>query len=156
MKHKNNEKLFTKKYIEFYSIILWLSIFFCTAITVFSSPIINLLFGAQYEKSISVLTISVWGGVIALLGSARSVWLISYQLQSYSIIYLGVGAVCNVILNWIMIPYLGIQGAAYASLISQSISVLIVPFLFYKTRKSVLMMFKSINFIKILKNRSNL
>ncbi|WP_214807099.1 flippase [Exiguobacterium sp. s102] len=152
LKHKENKKIFDQKNTELYSIIFWISFSFCVGITVFSSSIIHIIFGEKYDDSIGVLVISVWGGIIALLGSARNAWLISYGYQYYSIIYAGIGATSNIILNWFLIPPFGIEGAALASLISQMISVIIIPSLFHDTRKSVYLMFKGINFLDVLKN----
>lgn len=153
LKNKNDKILFTQKNIELYSLVFWICVTLAFILSLLAEPIINIIFGAEYYKSISVLTISVWGGVIALLGSARGAWLITNNYQAFSIIYLGIGSISNVFLNYILIPNYGIEGASIASVISQMISVLIVPFLFKNTRESVYMMLKGINIYEVLKNR---
>ena len=63
-----------------------------------------------------------------MCGTARGIWLICEGLQKYSMLYIGAGAVVNIILNYILIPLIGGFGAAIATLISQITVSLIAPF----------------------------
>ena len=48
--------------------------------------------------------------------------------------YLGIGAVVNLVLNTAFIPIWGIEGAAFATLITQIVTSLIAPLFFKATR----------------------
>jgi Na+-driven multidrug efflux pump len=89
------------------------------------------------------LSISIWAGTFAMLGSSRGIWLISEGLQRYSVIYISSGAIVNIILNYLLIPIIGGYGAALATLISQVTVSIIVPLFIKETRISVIMMLKA-------------
>ena len=86
-----------------------------------------------------------------MLGSARGAWLICEGLQKYSIVYIGIGAIINVALNFLLIPYFGGLGATVATLIAQMTVAIIVPFFFKETRISSIMMIKAFALVDILK-----
>lgn len=129
---------------KLYDIIAIIGIIAAIGISIFGKIAVYILYGDEYVEAASILLISVWAGLFATLGSARSPWLISEGLQKYTIIYITSGAITNIILNGILIPKLGGYGAAIATLIAQMMSVIIVPFFIKKVRLSAKMMLKSI------------
>lgn len=142
-KKRNKDKDYLKSVQTLYSIVSCMSIIFVVLIMFFSKTIVNVLFGQEYIKASSILYISIWAGTFAMLGSARSTWLICEGLQKYSMIYIGSGAIINVILNFYLIPVLGGYGAAIATLGSQVTVAIIVPSFFKETRISSIMLLKS-------------
>lgn len=152
LKNKN-EKEYLDKLKLLYFIVFWLGILFAIIITIFSKIVINILFGQEYIGAQTALIIAVWYTAFAYLGSARNIWFISENKIKYSKKCVIFGAVSNLILNYILIPIYGINGAAIATLISQIIVSLIAP-LFYKEIKiSTKIMIESIfsknNLLKI-------
>ena len=74
-----------------------------------------------------MLSIICWYTVFSYLGVARNAWIVCENQQKYlKYMYFG-AAVINVFLNYIMIPILGAQGAALASLLTQFCTALILP-----------------------------
>jgi O-antigen/teichoic acid export membrane protein len=134
--HKSIKLLFT--------IVFWISIGFSIFISIFSNTIISILYGQAYQKSAEILTISVWAGSFAILGSARSIWLVMENLNKYSLYFAFLGAITNIVLNLFLIPIYGGVGAAIATLISQVAVAIIIPLCFNDTRKISWIMFKSI------------
>ena len=55
-------------------------------------------------------------------------------------------AFCNVLLNYLLIPILGSVGAAIASLITQILTTMIVPFFIKPLRKNSILMVEAIFF----------
>lgn len=163
----NNKKKSEEEYIKLmqrlYDLIAIIGIICGIGITIFSRLIVNILYGNEYIGATRILTISVWAGLFATLGSARSVWLITEGLQKYTLSYTLVGCILNISLNYILIPIYGAFGAAIATLMSQMISNVFVLLLFKKTRISSIMILKSIfknnllkdTFITIKKKLSN-
>lgn len=147
-KKQENEEAYLNSVQLLYRIIAWIGIIFGIFIVVFSDLIINILYGAQYIKASSILSISIWAGTFATLGSARGVWLVTENLQRFSLIYIGSGAVVNVLLNYILIPIMGGYGAAIATLIAQIVVVILVPLLIKETRLSAKMILKALVFKK--------
>lgn len=142
-KKKIDENSYLKSIQLLYTIVAWLGIGFGVVILLFSKLIINLLYGVEYSEAASILSVSVWAGTFAMLGSARSIWLICEGLQKYTMTYTFGGLLVNIILNFIMIPHFGAYGAAIATLASQFTANIIILLLFNKTRMSSIMILKS-------------
>lgn len=142
-KKKISENSYIKSVQLLYTIVAWIGIGFSTFILLFSKLIVNILYGAEFLKAASILSVSIWAGTFAMLGSARGVWLICEGLQKYSMAYIGTGAITNLILNYLLIPTLGGYGAAVATLASQITVALIAPSFFKETRVSSIMMLKA-------------
>ena len=150
-KKKISENSYMKSVQLLYTIVAWIGIGFSVFILLFSKLIVNILYGAEFLKSASILSVSIWAGTFAMLGSARGVWLICEGLQRYSIAYIGAGCITNIILNYLLIPILGGYGAAVATLASQIIVALIAPSFFKETRVSSIMMLKAFKLEGLLK-----
>jgi Na+-driven multidrug efflux pump len=55
-----------------------------------------------------------------------------------------VGAVSNVLINYLLIPVMGSKGAIIATIVSFTISTFIIDFFYSKTRENIILMLKSI------------
>lgn len=129
-----NEDLYIKRVKQLYAAIIWISAFAQIIISIFSKQIILIIYGAEYVGATAALRIATWYTGFAFLGSARNIWIICEEKQRLVKYFLGVGAVVNLILNWILIPIHGIEGAAFATLITQITTSLVVPIFFKDTR----------------------
>ena len=143
-KLENNEKKYKEITQKLYDFVSMIGIFFGIIISLFGWLAVNILYGEEYAAAANVLSISVWAGLFATLGSARSVWLIAEGKQKYTLIYTIVGAIINIILNAILIPKIGAFGAAIATLFAQIIANIFSLMPFKETRESSIMMLKSI------------
>ena len=103
-------------------------------ITILAKLIIYILYGIEYMPSVSSLQISAWYTMFAMLGTARGIWIVCEDKAKYVKYYLGIGAVVNVILNYLMIPAYGPGGAAAATLITQIFTSILAPAMFKETR----------------------
>lgn len=112
-------------------------------ISIFSKTIVNIIYGSDYMAASLVLTISVWGGIFATLGTVRSIWLASLNLQKFTLVYTVTGVLLNILLNFILIPIFGIHGAAITTVFSQLFSNVFSLMIFKKTRESSIMIIKS-------------
>lgn len=137
---------------QMYSIILWIGIIVSFAISLLANFVINIVYGADFSPSIGLLSVLVWSGTLATLGSARSVWLISKGIERYNLLFVGVGALANIVMNLILIPHYGALGAAYSTIITQGLAVFVLPLLFEETRLSSIMIVKSMNFKFLVKS----
>lgn len=113
-------------------------------ITYFSNDIILLIFGSDYLLAGEVIAIHILGGVFVTLGVTRSNWIINENLQIYGMIFTLTGAILNIILNLLLIPEFGVEGAAISTIISQGFSAWILAICFGKTRNIFLMQSRSI------------
>jgi O-antigen/teichoic acid export membrane protein len=150
-KKKVDEKSYLKSVQLLYTIVAWLGIGFGIIILLFSDIIIKILFGPDYLKAASILSISIWAGTFALLGTTTSTWLVCEGLQKYSTVLVFGGAITNIALNLIMIPTLGGNGAAFATLVTQFIANFLIPLFIKKIRYSSIMMLRAFIFSGIRK-----
>jgi O-antigen/teichoic acid export membrane protein len=146
---KVSEEFYNNRMQKLYDILAWMSIAIAIPVSVFSSVIINIIFGNEFQSAAPVLTIYIWAGVAVFLGVASSQYLINENLTKLSFFRTFIGMILNVILNFILIPVYGIVGAAVATLVSYTASVFSIA-LFTRMKKQFVMMIKSIFFIDLL------
>lgn len=132
-------KLFKFLFIISFSI----AVFF----TFFSNFIINFLYGKEYLMSVFALQISIWTGVFVFWGVAAGNMLVIESLNKHNLIKSLQGLLLNVLLNLVLIPKYGINGAAIATLISQFYASYLYYFFFKKTRHIFILQTKSILFL---------
>jgi len=146
---KISEKLYYERLQKLYDLMVWISVAIALPMTFLSNWVVNLLYGSQYNQAGSVLMIHIWTGVFVFLGVASSKWFVTENLQIYSFYRTFAGAVLNIILNLILIPKLGINGAAIATLASQMTAAYLFDLLTTTTRRMFIMKTKSLLLIRI-------
>jgi len=152
--HKKDERLYYSRLQKLYDLMVWLAIAVAIPVTFLGNDLIRVVFKGNYPLTFSALRIHIWAGIFVFFGIARGKWLLVENLQKYSILYLGTGAIVNVILNFILIPSYGIQGAAVATLFSQMTATYIAPLFFKEMRKSCYMFHAAFVPIHLFKRRS--
>ena len=91
------------------------------------------------------LRIVVWYTTFAYLGSVRNIWILANDKQKYLWVINICGASANVVLNFALIPLLGIYGAAIASLVTQFFTNVIVGYIIRPIRPNNAIMVSSLN-----------
>ena len=84
------------------------------------------------------------GGWFIGMRALVSKWMLAEQLLVFSLVSHGLGAVVNVALNWVMIPWWGGMGAAIATVISYTIAAYGAFFIPPAARGMALIMTRSI------------
>ena len=131
---KQSQNLYIKQNKRLYAAILWIGIAVAAVMTVGGKWFILLMYGKEYLPATSSLQISAWYTMFAMLGTARGIWIVCEDKAKYVKYYLGIGAVLNIILNYLLIPAFGPGGAAAATLITQIFTAVLAPALFKETR----------------------
>lgn len=103
------------------------------AFSALAGPIIKLLYGEAFRPSTPLLRILIWSTGVAVINCVRTTWLVAERLNRYAKYFVGVGTLCNVALNALLIPKIGASGAAIATLITQTLVFLMSAF-FAETR----------------------
>ncbi|MBR4913909.1 MAG: flippase [Clostridiales bacterium] len=142
---KTNEELFKERLKMLYSFIIYLSLLQSIVMTVFAKPIVLLTYGEQYAESVGALQIVVWYTTFSYLGSVRNIWILANDKQKYLWVINLFGAGANVVLNVTLIPFLGIYGAAIASLVTQIFTNVIVGYILKPIRPNNAIMVSSLN-----------
>ena len=111
----------------------------------------NFLFGLMaYSPAGTTLKIIAWYTIFSYLGVARNPWIVCTNNQKYlKYMYLS-AAIINIILNACLIPVFGTSGAAFASLITQICTSLILPAIIKDLRPNTRLMIDAI-FLKKIK-----
>ena len=110
---------------DLYDLMVWISIAIALPVSLIAEWIVVFLYGQEYLYAGAVLSLHVWTAVLVFLGVASGRWFI---LEGHTGAYMGrtlVGVVSNIVLNLLLIPTLGILGAAWATLIAQVMAVLV-------------------------------
>jgi len=128
-----------------YSLIIYSSLAQAIVMTTFAGTIIDILYGHSYSGAINSLRIIGWYTMFSYLGSVRNIWILSMNLQKYLFTINLSGAVLNVILNLTLIPLIGIEGAAIASLATQFFSNFLIGFIVKPMRRNNNLIMSSLN-----------
>ena len=133
MKDRNDSR-YIVRLKQLYSFIIWGCIAVAAAITICAPIIIKILYGDAYVAAANTLRILIWYTVFSMIGTARGIWILCEKKNRYVWRYLIVGSIVNVILNACLIPYMGISGAALATVFAQFTSAIIAPVFYKETR----------------------
>jgi len=149
---KIGEKLYYARLQKLYDLMTWLAVGIALPITFLANDIIRLLFGIQFQDAAGVLRIYIWAGIFVFLGVVSSQYLIAENYTKISFLRTFVGMIVNVILNIILIPKYGINGAAIATLVSFFLATFFIVFI-PKTHKQAVLMLKSANLFSLFRYR---
>ena len=153
LKDKDNNRYYNNL-IRLYSVMFWLGAIAGITTLIWGDEIIYFLYGHEYESSFSALVFNIWAGIFVAQSLARSIWIVSENMQKYRLAIQSITMVGNVIANAFLIPIWGIAGAAAATLLSQAIPTWGLTLLLKPMRESTLSLFKAINPIYIFKDYS--
>ena len=138
---------YKKRIQNLYDLMVYLSLPAAIIIT-FSSHLIYKVYTPEYAYAAPALSVHIWSGVFVFLGAANSQYLIAEGYVKLTFWRTGFGALVNIVLNLILIPKMGMMGAAIATLIAYACSaffVLLIP----KVKKQGVMMLKSLFLISL-------
>ena len=141
-----------------YSVVIYLSIGLCVVITMFAPLVIHILYGDQYDPAVQALRLIVWYSTFSYLGAVRDVWILAQWKQKYLLLINLIGAGANVALNVALIPWLGINGAALASLLTQIFTNVVLGFMIGPIRRNNTLMIRGLNpalMVQMLSTRNN-
>lgn len=149
--HKTNKQSYENRIIQLYSFVFWISVFVSIGICICAEFIVNILFGSAYSEAVTCLRIVTWYTGFSYLGVARNIWTVCENKQRYEKHFAIGGVVTNFILNLILIPIYDINGAAIASLLTQVVTNVVMPYIIQDTRENAIFTLKSINPIYVFK-----
>ena len=128
-----------------YNIVIYLSLLQSLLITLLSGLIVRILYGSDYAAAVPALRIVAWYTTFSYIGSVRNIWILAEGKQKYLLFINMLGAVANVALNFLLIEKFGINGAAFASLITQIFTNVVIGFIFKDIRQNNYIMLKSLS-----------
>ena len=141
---------YNKRIQNLYDLMVYISLPIAIIVT-FTAPFIYriLPFKPEYYYSAPALSVHIWSGVFVFLGAASSQYLIAENYSKLTFIRTGFGAIVNIGLNLLLIPRMGMMGAAISTLIAYASATFVIIFI-PKVSKQGLMMFKSLFLISLV------
>jgi PST family polysaccharide transporter len=136
-------KFYQIKLQKVYDIMTVFALWIAFPLSLFSDNIIRLIYGVEFLGAAQILQIHIWSALFVFHVSIRTRSLIIENLERFVAFYAFFTMSVNVLLNLVLIPNYAGAGAAYASLFSWLIAVLLLPLFSKKTSGSVLMFFRS-------------
>ncbi len=153
---------YEKRLQSLFDILTWIAIFVSLVVHFFSHSIIGAIYGIEYFEAESVLRIYFWASLIVFQGVVAGQAYATESLQKFGTIYTLIGAIMNILLNLILIPWFGVDGAAIATLISYLFSAILLnlfsnktKFIFYQQMYAFVAIFKIIKFVKKINDKRN-
>ena len=131
--------------VQLYSIIIYLSLAQSICMTLLANPLIEFIYGNDFLPAASALKIATWYSTFAYVGSIRDIWLLAMKQQKVLWKINLSGAIINVMLNYLLIPVMGINGAALASLCTQFFTNFLITYLIRSIRRNNTLLIYSLN-----------
>ncbi len=142
--HKDDKEIYWNKYEFFANCMMCAGYLFALLISVFGNQIIFLIYGPEYAKAGELIKLYVWGGIPVVIGLVRSIDIYIEDRTLYTCVISIVSAIVNCVLNYILLPVMGIYGAALATIVSYILQSYILTFAFPKLWKVGNVLTKSI------------
>jgi polysaccharide transporter, PST family len=143
---KISEELYYAKIKKLIRSMTFISILVTIPMTLLASFTISTLFGSEYAESGSILAVHIWASIFVFMGVATSTWFIAEGLNALSLQRTLLGAITNIILNFILIPHYQGMGAAIATVFSYAVSGFLGNILDVQTRGIFILQLKSLFF----------
>jgi O-antigen/teichoic acid export membrane protein len=141
---KQDEGEYRRRLQILYSALAAIAIFVAVPMTFLSDSIVLLMFGQAYAEGGQVLAVHIWTAIFVSLGLASGS---AYLAENLLVLAFGrtlVGALINIAANFVLIPRMGILGAALGTLLAQFSAAYLFDVLHPKTRIHFWMKTKSI------------
>jgi O-antigen/teichoic acid export membrane protein len=139
-----SKDLFSERFQLFYDILSVLSFLAILFFLIFSSELVDMLFGEPFKASANILLVHIISGIFVSLSVASNSWLNIIEKSQIVLYRTILGAGLNFVLNLILIPKMGIMGCAIATLISYGVSVFSILYT-EDVRECRIQMLKSLN-----------
>ena len=129
---KNDEKLLVvvfEKSVKYLSLVI---IPIAIATVLYSTDIVQLIFGIEFNESSSALSILIWTVCLLFINGACGTLLnASHKEMTVTKVYF-IAAVFNIVLNLFMIPHYSYVGAAISTVLSDLLILIISLYVIYK------------------------
>jgi O-antigen/teichoic acid export membrane protein len=139
-----SEEHYLNRLQKLFTLLFWFAFTLAIGTTLIGKYLIAWLYGDKYAPATVILIIYIWNLIFVSLGVARGYWLIAENLQKYALLFAIVACIANILFNYLLIKQLGTSGAAWATLISSSITVYWMPLFIKETRLLAMMINKTV------------
>jgi len=132
---EKSEHHYYKRIGQLLRLLTYISLAISIPMTFFSKDIVLMMFGSGYIEAGAILAVHIWASLFVFMGVATSPWFIAEGLNHVSLGKTLLGAILNVILNFLLIPEYSGLGAAIATISSQAVAAFLSNAVDKRTRK---------------------
>lgn len=147
---------YNKRLQKLYDLMFLLALIIALPMTIWSDKIVIFLFGNSFAGSGPSLAILIWSGVFVFLSCVWSSDVVAGNGQKIFIKFDLCSISINIILNILLIPRIGIVGAAIATALSVPITYIIIYALFKEYRNSINCIVRSLLMVNMINKLRNL
>lgn len=121
-------------------------LFLLVAIPLFflATPIVVLLFGESYQPAGALLALFGVRLFFTNFGMVRSLFITNNELFRYALVTSVLGAVVNIVLNYLLIPGYGAVGAIWATILSFAATIFFVDAFYGAARENFMAMIQGV------------
>ena len=112
----------------------WFHLLLALVLAALAEPAVRLLYGEAYVPATDAFRLVVLGGPFVAFGVMSSAWLVVHRRTGHALRRTLMGMATNIALNLVLIPTMGIAGAALATLLAQVVATYAADALFAETR----------------------
>ncbi len=141
--HKRDVEAYKARYRALLMAVLGVGLLAGVFLCAFAPFVIHLLYGEAFEPAVAVLRVVAWIGIFSNIGSARNIFTQAEGAQSTVKWISLIAAGTSVLLNLLLVPALGMMGAALACLAGYVVSGLVAPALVPGSRPYVKLYFSA-------------
>jgi PST family polysaccharide transporter len=144
LKEKSQEDYLDKLQVYFdISMLIWLAS--AIPVSLLSHEIVQILYGSDFAAAGTLLSVYVWSQFNGCFGVARGTILTIEKKLRFTLILTTIGAVINLVLNYLLIPNYGAMGATVATIITYLIVIILINFLIEELRFVGILIVRSVN-----------
>jgi O-antigen/teichoic acid export membrane protein len=126
---KVSESVYKNRLRKLYIFLGGIAAIIAIPMTLMATWLIQIIFGTEYILAAPILQIYVWSGVGLFLSIGINRFFMAEDNLKPIFYYSLIAVIINVSLNFILIPNIGLTGAAWATLISYSVGPILILFL---------------------------
>ncbi|MGM0582630.1 MAG: flippase [Bacteroidota bacterium] len=132
------------RFIMFYRFMIGMSLLIIFSYYLFGSVLLELVIDIEYEKTFEIINILIIASLPMSMMAATGKWYIVHNHTKLLLFRTMTGAICNILLNFILINYLGLLGAVFATLTTVLYITYLSAFLHFETRNNITLIHKAI------------
>jgi O-antigen/teichoic acid export membrane protein len=142
--NRENKPLQLKRLTQLYSLMIWGAIGIIAGGMLLGDFVINFLYGAKFPNAPIIFKIHIWVSLPVFWGTAWGMWMLAIQQQKYVLWMQILNAILIIGSEFILIPRLGISGAAY-SLVLGSYVAFIFMVMAYKPKEGLQLFWRALH-----------
>ncbi|GJQ21915.1 MAG: O-unit flippase [Bacteroidia bacterium] len=131
-----SEDVFYNRMKNLYRIMTIVTLGIGLPVSLFSDEIVHFLYGQAFSPSAALVSLMIWSRVYANFGTARSIFISAENLFRHTLVCALSGSVVNIVVNYLLIPRLGVVGSIIGTYASFTVTVFVLDAIVPRTRRN--------------------